>query len=590
MSLAPARRCGLAAAALGLLAACGGGADTAAPPPAVEPAAGPAGPAFRFVDIAREGGIEVVQVGGGADVDFIVESLGAGAGWLDYDGDGDPDLYLAQGATLDAPDQGPPDRLYRNDGDGGGTGAIRFTDVTAAAGLGDTRWSFGVAVADYDGDGDPDLYLTNWGPNRLYRNNGDGTFTDVAEAAGVADPRYGASAAWSDVDRDGDLDLYVANYVEFAVGRYPARGEPLARTEFGCTWRAIEVFCGPRNLEPAPDVFFRNEGDPDGDGIPRFVEATREAGLAVAPYFSLGVLFFDGDDDGDDDVYVANDSVQNYYFENRGDGTFDESSLVSGLAFNEEGHEQAGMGVASGDFDGDGRLDVAVTNFSHDHDTLYRNEGGGLFTDVSYPSGLATASFLTLGWGVVFLDADHDGREDLFVAHGHVYPQVDGRRLGTSFRQRNALFRNVGGVTLEDVAATAGPGLQAIDSSRAAALADLDGDGDLDLAVTNLNAAPYLLRNEGAPGNWLAVRVRGAGANRDAIGARVTLVAGGRTQVREVRRNGSFLASHEPLAHFGLGTAARVERLEIRWPSGRTQALRDVAANRRVEVEEPAGR
>jgi hypothetical protein len=543
-------------------------------------------PPFAFTDVAREAGLDVLQVGGGPDVDFIIESLGCGAAWLDYDGDGDPDLYLAQGTTLQAPDAGPPDRLLRNDGDPDGDGVPRFVDVTEPAGLGDRRWSFGVAVADYDNDGDPDLYLTNWGPNRLYRNNGDRTFTDVAPQAGVDDPRFGTSAEWSDVDRDGDLDLYVANYVEFAVGRYPARGQAPAESPFACTWRGLEVFCGPRNLEPARDVFFRNDGDPDRDGVPRFTDATDEAGLSCRPAYALGVLFLDADGDGDDDLYVANDSVQNYFFRNRGDGTFDDVSLVSGLGFDEEGHEQASMGLAAADYDGDGWVDLAVTNFSHDHDTLYRNEGSNLFTDVSYPSGLGTASFLTLGWGVGFFDMDHDGWEDLFVAHGHVYPQVDGQALGTSFRQRNSVFRNLEGLGLEEVSA-AGRGLELPERSRSTAFEDYDRDGDIDVLVTNLNDTPLLLRNDGAPGHWLQVRLAARSGNRDGIGSRIRLVAGGRSQLREVRRGSSFLASREPIAHFGLGSVALVERIEVRWPSGRTTVVERVQADRRLTIEEP---
>jgi hypothetical protein len=363
---------------------------------------------FELRDVSREAGLsEIRLVGGSPSVDYIIGSLGTGAAWLDYDGDGDPDLYLAQGATPEAPTAGPPDLLLRNEGDPDGDGVPNFVDVTTASGLGDRRWSTGVAVSDYDNDGDPDIYLTNWGPNRLYRNNGDGTFTDIAPVAGVDDERWGVTAGWSDVDHDGDLDLYVTNYVVFTFERYPVRGAPLPGGKPPCMWRGIEIYCGPRTLVPESDVFFRNDGDPDGDGVPNFVERTEQAGLLPDDaFFGLGVRFFDADGDGDDDLYVANDSLQNTYFVNRGDGTFSETSILAGVAYNEQGHEQAGMGVAVGDYDRDGAFDLAVTNFSHDHDTLYRNDGNGFFTDLSYTAGLGSPSYLTLGWGVGFVDLD----------------------------------------------------------------------------------------------------------------------------------------------------------------------------------------
>jgi hypothetical protein len=537
--------------------------------------------------VSAAAGLDVVQVGGGVSVDYIIDSIGAGGAWLDYDGDSDPDLYLAQGTTRERPGQGPPDRLLRNDGDPDGDGVPSFTDVTEQAGLGDTSWSFGVAVADYDNDGDPDLYLTNWGPNRLYRNNGDGTFTEIAAAAGVADERWGVSGVWSDVDRDGDLDLYVVNYIEFDFDDVTARGEPTQGNGLACTWRDVEVFCGPMGLPPAQDVLFRNDGDPDGDGIPRFTDVSGEAGLITQPaYYGLAALFFDSDNDGDADLYVVNDSVANMYFVNRGDGTFEESSLMSGLALNEQGHEQAGMGVAASDFDGDGRLDLAVTNFSHDHDTLYHNEGDNVFTDVSYSAGLGGVSYLTLAWGIAFADLDHDGREDLFIAHGHVYPQVEDRDMGMSFEQRNSLFHSVGDSVFEEITAEAGPGLELVKGTRSVLPADLDGDGDLDLLLTNLNDTPDLLRNESRTHHWLQVRLEGSDSNRDGIGARVIVESGGRRQIREVTRTASFAGSTLPVAHFGLGPSAVVDRLEVHWPSGRTTVRRNIEADRKLLVRE----
>jgi hypothetical protein len=550
----------------------------------------PAGSTVRepiwLVDVAPRARVSVTQIGGGTGGDHIIDTIGSGGAWLDYDGDGDADLYLAQGATQREP-QGPPDRLLRNDGDSDGDGMPEFSDVTAPAGLGDREWSFGVAVADYDNDGDDDIFVANWGPDRLYRNNGNGTFTEIGKPAGVADPRWGVSAAWGDADRDGDLDLYVTHYVEFDFQRYPARGQPGRAGEPPCRWRELQVLCGPRNLEPARDVYYRNDGDPDGDGVPRFVDATREAGLLTArASYGLGVMFFDAEGDGDADLYVANDSVPSQFFVNRGDGTFREQGALSGLAYNEQGHEQASMGLATLDFDGNGRLDVIKTNFSHDHDTLYRNDGDLLFTDVSYPAGIGTPSYFMLGWGIATTDLDQDGWEDLFIARGHVYPQVDERDVGTTFRQRNGVFRGAGR-RFEEITGRAGPGVAAAHSSRSVLPADLDGDGDLDLAVTNLNEPPLLLRNDGLKGHWLQVRLVGRRSSRDGIGARVILDEPPRLQVREITRSSSFAGSSLPVAHFGLGQARAATRLQVRWPSGKISVLTGVPADQLVRVEEP---
>jgi hypothetical protein len=521
-------------------------------------------------------------------VDWIISTVGSGGAWLDYDGDGDADLYLAQGATEDNPLSGPPDQLYRNDGDPDGDGIPSFTDVTEASGLGDVLWSFGVAVADYDNDGDPDLYLMNWGVNRLYRNNGNGTFTDVAATAGVDDAGWGVSGSWGDADRDGDLDLFVTNYVEFDFDRYPPRGAVPQAGNTSPMWRNMEVVYGPRGLVAGRDVYFRNDGDPDGDGIPTFRNATEEAGLVPwQESYGLGTRFFDANDDGDLDLYVANDSLANAYFANLGDGTFREQGVITGLAYNEQGHEQAGMGIDVGDYNGDGLSDLIVTNFSHDHDTLYRNDGGGVFTDTSFPAGLGGVTYLTLGWGAEFCDLDQDGREDLFVAHGHVYPQVDERDMGTRFRQPNSVYLNVDGERFEEITERAGPGLKRVESSRAVLPVDLDGDGDLDLAVTEFNATPQLLRNDGAPGHWLQVKLVGTRSNRDGIGARVSIVAGGRRQVREITRTASFAGAVLPVAHFGLGQVDLIERLEVRWPLGDTTLQEGIAVDRLVVIHEP---
>jgi hypothetical protein len=573
--------------AIALLASVGCPAAPRVPGEAVNLA--PAGSSIWFVDISEDAGVDVEQIGGAVTANYILDSIGTGGAWLDYDGDGDADLYLAQGATESRP-QGPPDTLLRNDGDPDGDGIPTFTDVTREAGLGDTAWSFGVATADYDNDGDPDIYLANWGPNRLYRNDGDGTFTEIGLRAGVDDPHWGVSAAWSDIDRDGDLDLYVANYVEFEFDRYPARGQPGRRGEPPCRWRNIEILCGPRNLEPGPDVFYRNEGDADGDGIPTFVDATADVGLRTGEeYFGLAVLFFDADNDGDDELYVANDSLANAYFVNRGDGTFEEAAVISGLAYNEQGHDQAGMGIATADYDDDGRFDLAVTNFSHDHDTIYRNDGMHTFTDVSYPAGLASASYFTLGWGIAFSDLDLDGHEDLFVAHGHTYPQVDDQESGTTFLQPNSVFRNLGNGKVREITERVGPGLELVKNSRSVLPLDLDGDGDPDFLITNLNAPPDLLRNDGVKQHWFQVRLVGSKSNRDGIGALVSISAGGRRQARQITRTASFAGSTLPVALFGLGESMTIDRLEVRWPSGARSVREDLAVDRQVTVREAEG-
>ena len=367
----------------------------------------------------------------------------------------------------------------------------------------------------------------------------------------------------------------------------PARGE-LPSGDKPCAYRGIEIFCGPRNLEPAPDRFYRNDGDPDGDGVPRFVEATAESGLVpIEPTFGLSVRALDADGDGDDDLYVANDSVQNLFFVNQGDGTFVEESILAGLAYNERGTEQAGMGIAAGDYNRDGLLDLLVTNFSHDHNTLYRNDGELFFSDVSFPAGIGRASFFTLGWGIAFLDFDFDGWEDLYVCHGHVYPQIDERDTGSSFRAANTLFRNVGDGTFADFAEGGGPAMALVESSRALLPVDLEGDGDWDLLVTNANARPYLLRNDGARANWLTVGLRGSRSNAEGIGARVYVHSGATRQMREIRRGSSYAGAVLPLAHFGLQHLKTVDRVEVRWPSGAISTLTNVGTNQRITIDEP---
>ena len=520
---------------------------------------------IRLVDVAAQAGLTLLNVHGDAAKDYIVDTNGNGAGWFDYDNDGDLDALLVNGSTRVNLEKGgdPLVALYRND-------KGRFVDVTAAAGLGTRGWGMGVCIADYDNDGFQDVYVTAFGPNVLLRNRGNGTFLNVTPRAGVGDPRWSTGCAFGDYDRDGDLDLYVANYLTFDEAKVPTPGA-LPTCRFG----TLPVMCGPRGLPGQPDALYRN----NGDGT--FADVTAQAGITDPGYYGFGVLFSDLDGDGWPDIFVANDSVSNLFFRNRGNGTFSEEALVAGLALSGEGRAQAGMGVDAGDYNGDGHLDLVVTNFSDDYNTLYENSGRGFFTDVSHAAGIAVASFPYLGWGVGLVDFDHDGFLDLFTANGHVHPAADRSGLGTTYLQRKQLFRNLGTKRFEDVTGSAGGGLLLEKSSRGAAFGDYDNDGDIDVLVINMNDRPTLLRNDTTGGgHWVTIRLAGAKSNRDGVGARVRIQTGGRTQIAEVRSGGSYLSHNDGRAHFGLGAAARVERIEIRWPSGVVDTATQLRADR----------
>ena len=537
-------------------------------------AASPAAAAdVRFVDVAAETGLTLRNVSGGDEAKWtILESIGAGACFLDVEGDGDLDVYIVNGGTLaDSPSAAPVrDALYLNDGQG------RFVDATRAAGLEESAWGGGCAAGDYDNDGDPDLYVTNFGRDALLQNQGDGTFRDVTGAAGVArgDARWGVGAAFFDADRDGDLDLYVANYVRLDI----ADPEVLRRR---CRWKGGEVYCGPNGFEGDPDVLYRNRGDGT------FEDASAAAGVGRDSSYGMGVVAGDLDGDGDTDLFVANDTQANLLLVNDGTGRFADQALPAGVALSGDGREQAGMGVDLGDADGDGDEDLFITHFSDDYHTLYRNEGGLVFTDVTASSGLDAATRSSLGWGGGFFDYDNDGDLDVFVAGGHVFPGVETFDPATSYRQRNLLFENDGRGHFSAVppaGALAVPG-----TGRGAAFGDWDDDGDLDVLVVPLDAPPVLLRNDGGNDRaWLKVRLVGRRSNRDGIGARVSLTAGGRTQTREMRLNTSFESSHDPRLHFGLGSAASAD-LEVRWPSGLVQQARDLPAGHLVTLDEEKG-
>ncbi len=525
----------------------------------------------RLTNVAAEAGITLRNLSGSPGREYIVDSVGNGAAFFDYDNDGLLDVLLVNGSTLPRLKSGgdPVAALYRNLGGG------RFQDVTERAGLNQRGWAMGVCVADTDGDGWRDLYLTALGPNLLLRNRGDGTFADVTSAAGVGDPGWGTGCAFGDYDRDGDLDLYVANYVRFDASEIPATGE-----SGRCKYLGVDVFCGPSGLTGQPDVLYRN----DGDG--RFTDVTAETGVREPGYFGFGTLFSDLDGDGWLDIYVANDSTPNLMFLNNRDGTFRESALAGGTGLSEDARAQAGMGVDAGDPDNDGRMDLFVTNFSRDHNTFYSNIGEGAFFDRSNAAGLAVPSREMLAWGTGFVDLDNDGWLDLFVANGHVYPEVDGFRSGTSYRQPNQVFLNQGNGKFRELEAAAGD-TAAHKSSRGAAFGDYDDDGDIDVLLINSGEAPDLLRND-TPGSnhWVVLRLVGKAPNRDAIGARVVLEAGGRRQLREVRSGGSYLSHNDFRLHFGLGNEERVDRLEVIWPDGSSTVVEGMEVDRAVTIRQ----
>jgi hypothetical protein len=528
------------------------------------PAAG-----FRFVDVAREAGVDRVMLAGRPGKDHLLDSTGCGCAWLDFDRDGRLDLYLVNGWKLDGSRVVEKGRnaLYRNRGDG------TFEDVTDRAGVGGGgTWGSGVAVADYDDDGWPDLFVTSFGANALHRNRGDGTFEDVAAKAGVDSPGWNTGAAFSDADRDGDLDLYVASYVACSMD------EVLNTTKTSRWKEVVDVAFGPFGMKGAPDHYF------EADGMGGFADRTAEAGMTDrALAFGYAVRAFDYDRDGDQDVYVANDSDANYLYRNDGTGRFDEVALWSGCGLDRNGAAQAGMGVTIGDANGDGYADVFVTNFAEDQSTLYLADKTGVFGDASIPAGVGLPTFLPLSWGTSFADLDCDGDLDLVVANGHIYPQVDQHPdKGQTYAQRLLLLENVGNGRFVDASDRAGPGFATPRVARGLAPGDFDGDGDLDLLVTALDAPPALLRNDSARGNWLIVACEAAGT--PVIGTRVEVEAAGRVLSRDVTSSDSFLSCPDPRPHFGLGSATVVDRLTVRWPDGTTTLRNAVPANQVVPV------
>jgi hypothetical protein len=539
-----------------------------------------------FDNVTQESGIDFVNVSGGVDKPNITGSLGSGAALFDFDQDGDLDAYIVNGARTSGVqvEERLPNRLFRN------LGQWRFRDVTVEAGVGDLGWGMGCAVGDFDNDGLPDLYVTNLGANALYRNEGDGTFRDVTDAAGVGDPSWGASAAWIDADGDGDLDLFVVNYLDPSIRKIPSRSGSMLHApgvlgDIYCRFRDVPVFCGPTGLVGAADVFYRNEGNG------RFSLATHAAGLDdSAGAYGLGIVTLDFDQDGSTDLYIANDATPNQLYRNGNGLRFEEVGLTAGVAYNVEGRAEAGMGVDAADVNGDGLVDLFVTNFSHETNTLYVNQGGGVFIDLTEEFFPGRPSFPYLGWATRFIDVDLDGDEDLFVSNGHVFPQIEGRDVGTSYRQPNQVFENDRG-RFSELALPANDGSRELESSRGAAFGDLDDDGMVDAVVVNIDSEATVLRNTGSlkgDRHWIGFRLIGRGVNRDAYGAKVMFELDDVEVVREVHASG-YLSSSDLRLHFGIANHTGVETARVLWPDGSEQLLEGLGADRYHTVVQDAG-
>ncbi|MFZ0633612.1 MAG: CRTAC1 family protein [Acidobacteriaceae bacterium] len=536
-----------------------------------------------FRDVTHQAGLDSwTHQMGSPNKQFIIDTNGSGVGLLDYDNDGWLDIYLVNGSTYDAmtgKTTPPHAALFHNNHDG------TFTNVAEQAGVTNDRWGFGVAVGDYNNDGWPDLYVTNFGKNRLYRNNQDGTFTDVAEKAGVQLGNWSTGATFGDYDGDGRLDLFVPGYVHYDLAHPPIPGSPeVAFTS--CQFRGVPVMCGPRGLRGEPDHLFHN----NGNGT--FTDVSVQAGVSdPSHYYGFSAVFADLNNDGKVDLAVTDDSTPNYLYINKGNGTFEDDSYVSGFAVNGDGREIAGMGLAVGDYLNNGRLDLLVTDFSDDYYVLYRNDGGANFTDVSYKTGIAQDSIPFLGWGAAFIDFDNDGWKDIMTINGHVYPQVDQHDWGTTFAERPLLYRNVQGKRFDLVPAVEGTGLAETFPGRGAAFGDLFNDGKIDVVINVIDGHPVLLRNVSKDHHhWVELRlIGGPKSPRDAVGATVYLTAGGLRQRGDVLSGGSYLSSSDPRVHFGLGDATHVDSLQIHWPSGSVERVKLPAVDRIFTIEEGKG-
>jgi len=526
--------------------------------------------AIQFTDITASAGITFKHVAS-PEKRYIVESMSGGVALIDYDNDGDLDIYFVNSLTVDLVKSKGKTRseLYRNDGNG------KFTDVSAKAGVSDIGWGMGAAVGDYNNDGFDDIYVTCLGPDHLLKNNGNGTFTDVTDKAGVNDPRWTTGAAFIDYDNDGDLDLFVSNYVDFDINNLPEFGKGLT-----CQYKSVPVQCGPRGLKGAGDSLFRN----NGNGT--FTEVSKQAGVSdPMGFYGLGIVTGDFDDDGLTDIFVANDSTPNFHYRNKGNGTFEEIGFNAGTAVNENGSEQGSMGATAGDYDHDGKLDIFITNFADEYNTLYHNDGSNGFTDVSYAAKVAAVSLPYVGWGTKFFDYDNDGWVDIFVANGHVYPQLP------NYRQGRLLHHNNHDGTFTEAASQFGSVLTELRASRGVAFGDIDNDGDVDMVIGDLDGPPQVLRNDGGnANNSVLLKMVGVKSNRSGIGAKVKVVAGDLSQIDEVRSGDSYISQSDLRLHFGLELRTKIDLIEVRWPSGTVDKVTNVGANRIVTIKEGQGK
>ncbi len=551
--------------------------STSSPSKAEPPA--PVPPKVNFVDIAERAGLTAkTEDGGDKTKRYIIETTGSGAAAFDFDNDGWPDIFLVNGSRLGSFPKGqePTSHLYHNNRDG------TFADVTQKAGVGLVGWGQGVCAGDYDNDGYVDLFVTFWGHDVLLHNNGDGTFTDVTRKAGLwhDDVRWSTGCAFVDYDRDGHLDLFIAHYVDFDL---PHASEPGSGQT--CVWKGMPVMCGPRGLKGTHSELYHN----NGDGT--FTDVSQASGVAKTDaYYCFTVLTGDFDNDGWPDIYVSCDSTPNLLFHNNHNGTFTETAVEAGVAFNDGGREQAGMGADAVDYDGDGWLDIIKTNFSDDTATLYHNNRDGTFSDVTAAAGLAKNSQF-LGWGTLFVDIDNDGWPDIFMANGHVYPELDskGRGVNSTFRERKLLYWNEHNGRFRDISLDSGAGITTPFNSHGVAAADFNNDGSVEVVVNNSHDRPSLLKNLGEHGNWILLKLEGTKSNRDAIGARVTVRVGDHQQTQEVRSGGGYISQSDFRLHFGLGKATKADSIEIRWPSGLVQRFESIAGNRAVKIRESIG-
>jgi hypothetical protein len=532
---------------------------------------------FSFRNIAREAGLTAITIFGGTETNkYLLETTGCGVAALDYDDDGWLDVFVVNGTVLEGFPRGdaPTNHLYRNQHDG------TFRDVTAAAGLTESGWGQGACSGDYDNDGHDDLFVTYWGQNHLYRNRGNGTFEDVTVSAGLgnAKPRWGAGCAFLDFDRDGRLDVFAANYIDFDLASAPVPESGL------CRYKGLPVACGPPGLPGGKNVLYRNTGKGTFEDVSERAGITRASGT-----YALGVSTLDFNDDGWVDLYVANDSNPSALYLNNRDGTFKDVGVSAGCAYSQDGKPQAGMGVAAGDYDRNGTIDLFKTNFAGDTSTLYANDGKGLCEDRTFAAGIGLNT-RWLGWGVSFVDLDNDGWLDLFLVNGHVYPEVERLKTEGTYKQRKVVYRNLGNGRFEDVSTRLGEPVTTPAAGRGAAFADFDNDGDIDVIVNNMNAPPDFFKLDLRPGaHWTTLKLVGTRSNRSAIGARVRLFAADGMQVQEVRGGGSYYSQNDLRVHFGLGQTARIDRVEIRWPNGRHEQWKAVAIDRIVTLEEGTG-